>query len=136
VGIRKGVGEGLTGEHAGRVLSREKLTVRGADAVEERCRRDGLGRNGEVRAVPGLPQSYRMKEPSPAAKHPSPPSGQMTTKIARFPQPLTPMVYASRMGRVMRRSRLWEPGAPNDRDGRIGCPRVVQNFHAMVTLNQ
>ena len=28
VGIRKGVGEALTGEHAGRVLSREKLTSR------------------------------------------------------------------------------------------------------------
>ena len=34
VGIRKDAGEALTGEHAGRVLSREKFTVQGADAVE------------------------------------------------------------------------------------------------------
>ena len=43
VGIRKGDGEALTGEHAGRVLSREKFIVQGADAVEKSGRQHGLG---------------------------------------------------------------------------------------------
>ncbi len=43
VGIRKDDGEALTGEHAGRVSSREKFTVQGADAVEISGRQHGLG---------------------------------------------------------------------------------------------
>jgi len=35
VGPREGSGEALTGEHVGRVSSREMLKVQGADAVEK-----------------------------------------------------------------------------------------------------
>ena len=52
VGIREGVGEALTGEHAGRVLSREKLSVQGADAVEKSGRQHGVARHGECHAGP------------------------------------------------------------------------------------
>lgn len=52
VGIRKDAGEALTGEHAGRVLSREKFTVQGADAVETSGRQHGLGRYGEPQPGP------------------------------------------------------------------------------------
>ncbi len=52
VGIRKDDGEALTGEHAGRVLSREKFTVQGADAVEISGRQHGLGRYGEHQPGP------------------------------------------------------------------------------------
>ena len=41
--IREDVGEALTGVHVGRVLSREKLFIRGADAVEKH----GMVRYGE-----------------------------------------------------------------------------------------
>ncbi len=51
-GIRKGVGEALTGESAGRVLSREKLSIRGADAVEKSGRQHGVVRQGEHHADP------------------------------------------------------------------------------------
>jgi hypothetical protein len=47
VGIREGAGEALTGEHAGRVLSREKLMVQGADAVEKGGRQYEMARHGE-----------------------------------------------------------------------------------------
>ena len=46
-GIRKGVGGTLTEERAGRVLSREKLFIRGADAVEKSGRQHGMVRYGE-----------------------------------------------------------------------------------------
>jgi hypothetical protein len=46
IGIREGAGEALIGEHAGRVLSREKLMVRGADAVEKGGRQHGTARHG------------------------------------------------------------------------------------------
>ena len=52
VGIREGVGEALTGEHAGRVLSREKLSVQGADAVERSGRQHGVARYGECHTGP------------------------------------------------------------------------------------
>jgi hypothetical protein len=45
-GIREGGGEALIGEHAGRVLSREKLMVRGADAVEKSGRQHGTACHG------------------------------------------------------------------------------------------
>ena len=51
-GIRKGVSEALTGECAGRVLSREKLSIRGADAVEKSGRQYGVGRQGEHHSDP------------------------------------------------------------------------------------
>ena len=55
VGVREGVGEALTGAHAGWVLSREITFVRGADAVQ-RC--------GATRAAPlsrgaGRPRAVR-----------------------------------------------------------------------------
>ncbi len=52
VGIREGVGEALTGEHAGRVLSREKFTVQGADAVEKSGRQHSVARHGECHTGP------------------------------------------------------------------------------------
>jgi hypothetical protein len=52
VGIRKGDGEALTGERAGRALSRVKLFIRGADAVESRGRQHGMARHGEHHADP------------------------------------------------------------------------------------
>jgi hypothetical protein len=61
VGIRKGVGEALTGEHAGRVLSREKLIVQGADAVEKSGRQHGLGRYGEHRSGPAWSETFRTR---------------------------------------------------------------------------
>jgi hypothetical protein len=61
VGIRKGVGEALTGEHAGRVLSRENFIVQGADAVEKSGRQHGLGRNGEHRSGPAWSETSRTR---------------------------------------------------------------------------
>ena len=52
VGIREGVGEALIGGHVGRVLSREKFVVRGADAVETGGRQHGLVRFGEAQSGP------------------------------------------------------------------------------------
>jgi len=48
-GARESVGEALTGEDAGRVLSREKLSIQGADAVEKSGRQHGPVRHGEHR---------------------------------------------------------------------------------------
>ena len=61
VGIREGVGEALTGEHAGRVLSREKLTVQGADAVEKSGRQHGTARHGERRSGPAWSETSRTR---------------------------------------------------------------------------
>lgn len=57
VGVRKGVGEALTWVHAGRVLSREKLMVRGADAVEIGGRQHGTARHGKCRPNPAWSES-------------------------------------------------------------------------------
>jgi hypothetical protein len=46
-GIREDVGEALIGVHVGRVSSREKLFIRGADAVEKSGRQHGMVRYGE-----------------------------------------------------------------------------------------
>ena len=61
VGIRKDVGEALTGEHAGRVLSREKFTVQGADAVEISGRQHGLVRYGERQSGPAWSETSRTR---------------------------------------------------------------------------
>jgi hypothetical protein len=61
VGIRKDDGEALTGEHAGRVLSREKFTVQGADAVEISGRQHGLGRYGEHQSDPAWSETSRTR---------------------------------------------------------------------------
>ena len=61
VGIRKDDGEALTGEHAGRVLSREKFTVQGADAVEISGRQHGLGRYGERQSDPVWSETSRTR---------------------------------------------------------------------------
>jgi hypothetical protein len=50
--IRKGGGEALTGESAGRVLSRVKLNIQGADAVEKSGRQHGVVRQGEHHSGP------------------------------------------------------------------------------------
>ena len=51
VGLREDVGEALTGEHAGRVSSREMLKVQGADAVEKSGRQHETARDGERRSA-------------------------------------------------------------------------------------
>ena len=61
VGIRKDAGEALTGEHAGRVLSHEKFTVQGADAVEISGRQHGLGRYGERQPGPAWSETSRTR---------------------------------------------------------------------------
>ncbi len=58
-GARKGVGEALAGEHAGRVSSREKFTIQGADAVEKSGRQDGVVRHGKRRAGPAWSKTSR-----------------------------------------------------------------------------
>jgi hypothetical protein len=60
-GSRKAVGEALTGEDAGKALSREKLSIRGADAVETSGRRDGPARIGERRAGPARSETLRTR---------------------------------------------------------------------------
>lgn len=52
VGAGNRVGEALTGERAGRVLSREIEQLRGADAVEEGGRPHPTGRQREARRNP------------------------------------------------------------------------------------
>jgi len=47
VGAREGFGEALTGVHAGWVLSRERICIRGADPVGQWGRRHGRARFGE-----------------------------------------------------------------------------------------
>ncbi len=47
VGNREGVGEALTGSHAGWVLSRERIRIRGADPVGQWGRPHGRARHGE-----------------------------------------------------------------------------------------
>ncbi len=59
VGIREGVGEALTGVQAGRVLSRKKLSIRGADAVETSGRQHGMARHGERRSGPAWSETPR-----------------------------------------------------------------------------
>src|SRR3954468_23601004 len=49
---REGGGEALTGETAGWVLSREKLNVQGADAVEKSGRPHDAHHHGEVHGGP------------------------------------------------------------------------------------
>ena len=48
VGVRKSGGEALTGEGAGRVMSRERYGTRDADAVRPSGRQQPAGRMGEV----------------------------------------------------------------------------------------
>ena len=47
-GAREGADEALTGVHTGRVLSRERCSLRSADAVEERGRRNRWRRYRET----------------------------------------------------------------------------------------
>ena len=49
---RESAGEALTGAPAGWVLSREKLELQGADAVEKSGRKHGVHRHREVHAGP------------------------------------------------------------------------------------
>ena len=51
-GVRKGAGEALTGERAGRVLSREINLDRDADLVRRCGRPQPTRRNGEARRYP------------------------------------------------------------------------------------
>ena len=59
-GARKGVGEALTGESAGWVLSREKLNNRDADPVGERGRPQLMLRFGERRWYPARSETPGM----------------------------------------------------------------------------
>ena len=60
IGTRKGVGEALTGESAGWVLSREKIAVRDADPVGERGRPQLTFRFGEKRWYPARSETPGM----------------------------------------------------------------------------
>jgi len=62
--VRKGVGEVLTGVRAGRVLSRERNLLRGADAV------GGSGRPHPTRRLsPDAPEPRAVRDPAHARKH-------------------------------------------------------------------
>ena len=56
---REGGCEALTGVHAGRVSSLEKLNVQGADAVEADGRQHGTARHGECRPNPAWSKTSR-----------------------------------------------------------------------------
>ena len=60
VGTRKGVGEALTGESAGWVLSREKQLVRDADPVRRRGRPQSMFRLGEKHWYPARSETPGM----------------------------------------------------------------------------
>jgi hypothetical protein len=59
-GARKGKAEALTGERAGRVLSREKELKRDADPVDKRGRSQPTYRNGEARGYPARSETPGM----------------------------------------------------------------------------
>ena len=59
-GTRKGVGEALTGESAGWVLSREKQIVRDADPVRRRGRPQSMVRFGEKYWYPARSETPGM----------------------------------------------------------------------------
>jgi len=59
-GARKGDGEALTGERAGRVLSREINLVRDADPVRRRGRPQPALRSGKVRWYPARSETPGM----------------------------------------------------------------------------
>ena len=60
VGARKSDGEALTGERAGRVLSREMKLNRDADPVRRRGRPQPARRNGKVRWYPARSETPGM----------------------------------------------------------------------------
>ena len=60
VAARKGRGEALTGVRAGRVLSRERNLLRGADAVEVRGRPHPVHRHREMDRNPARSQTPCM----------------------------------------------------------------------------
>jgi hypothetical protein len=59
-GARKSDGEALTGEGAGRVLSRERYRTRDADAVRTGGRQQPAGRIGEERWYPARSKTPGM----------------------------------------------------------------------------
>jgi hypothetical protein len=59
-GAREGKVEALTGERAGRVLSREINLERDADPVGERGRREPACRNGKARRYPARSETPGM----------------------------------------------------------------------------
>ena len=59
-GARKGRAEALTGERAGRVLSREMNLVRDADPVRRRGRPQPTRRSGKVRWYPARSETPGM----------------------------------------------------------------------------
>ena len=59
-GARKGEAEALTGERAGRVLSREMNLERDADPVGERGRSQPLSRNGKAKRYPARSETPGM----------------------------------------------------------------------------
>jgi len=62
--VRKGRGEALTGGRVGRVLSRERKQLRGADAVQEGGRQQPCRRYRETSRRPA-----RSRDPVHARKH-------------------------------------------------------------------
>jgi len=68
VGAREGVGEALTGVHAGWVLSRERLCIRGADPVGQWGRPHGRARFGERSSRPRVVEDPMHAWKLPARK--------------------------------------------------------------------
>jgi hypothetical protein len=60
VAVREGRGEALTGVRAGRVLSRERMILRGADAVEGRGRLQPVHRHREMGRYPARSETPCM----------------------------------------------------------------------------
>ncbi len=58
--VRKGTGEALTGVRAGRVLSRERTFLRGADAVRRSGRPDSVHRYREMHRGPARSETPCM----------------------------------------------------------------------------
>jgi hypothetical protein len=61
-GIREGVAEASTGVRAGRVFSRERASLRGADAVRIGGRPHGVPRHGERDVDPARSETLRTLE--------------------------------------------------------------------------
>jgi RNA-directed DNA polymerase len=61
LGIRKGIGEALTGAHAGRVLSRENRSNQGADTVKLNGRPHTSARQGECAGDPARSETSNMR---------------------------------------------------------------------------
>ena len=84
--VRKGVGEALTGVRAGRVLSREKGLLRGADPLGDRGR-------------PHRQRRYREAMPVPARSKRLRTHGNTSYETREIPSPPLALVAQGRVGK-------------------------------------